>query len=161
MSYSPKAIANEFLKLAAKSGGSICPMRMQKLVYFSHGWFLAFKSEPLIDEDVQAWTYGPVIESLYHEFKKYGSGQITEPVLDVAFDKTGIKVYKPEVDASDAYTNELLSKVWDVYKDYSAIQLSNITHHPDSPWYSAKASKKCLISNNDIKDYFNKQRGAN
>jgi len=44
-------------------------MKLQKLVYYAHGWHLALNNEPLIDEQVECWQYGPVISSLFHEFK--------------------------------------------------------------------------------------------
>lgn len=161
MSYSPKAIANTFLEIAASHGDSICPMRMQKLVYFAHGWYSSFKNEPLISEEVLAWTYGPVIESLYHEFKKYGSKPISEPVLDVEINRAEllkIKVIKPKIDDSDSYTKALLNKIWEVYGKYSAVELSNLTHQTDSPWYNAKLAKKSAISEEEIREYFKKQR---
>lgn len=159
MPYLPEAIANEFLKLAAENNDAICPMRMQKLIYFAHGWFLALKDEPLITEKLQAWTYGPVIESLYHEFKKYGSSPIDEPVLTVKLEDQGNRftVYKPEVDDSDSYTKALLKKIWEVYGKHKAIELSNLTHQIDSPWYYSKINKRCYIENDDIKNYFKKQ----
>jgi uncharacterized phage-associated protein len=84
MAYEAKAVANHFLDLAQDSRGTLSPMKIQKLVYFSHGWHLSINNgRALIDEAVQAWTYGPVIPSLYHEFKKYGNGPITSPALSM------------------------------------------------------------------------------
>src|SRR5437870_3577302 len=77
MAYEARAIANYFLDLAKLANQELNPMKIQKLVYYAHGWNLALDGQPLIDEAVEAWTYGPVIPSLYHEFKKYGGGPIT------------------------------------------------------------------------------------
>ena len=59
--YTAKAIANYFLKHRKrfKRKGPITQMKLHKLVYFAHGWHLALKGEPLIDETLQAWDYGP------------------------------------------------------------------------------------------------------
>ena len=76
MPFSAAAVANEFLRLARRDEQTITPLKMQKLVYFAHGWHLALFGTPLIEEPVQAWQFGPVISSLYQEFKKFGSRAI-------------------------------------------------------------------------------------
>src|SRR5258708_4237314 len=74
------AAANFFLAKGLEDGVSIDPLKLQKLVYFAHGWHLAVTGKPLIDEYVEAWPYGPVIPSLYHRFKSYGADPITDLV---------------------------------------------------------------------------------
>ncbi len=74
--YSPKSIANYFIDLAKVSGDKLTPMKLQKLVYYAMGWFAGYTGKPLVDEAVEAWQYGPVFSSLYHEFKQFGSGPI-------------------------------------------------------------------------------------
>ena len=69
MPFSAAAVANEFLHLAHRDDRPITPLKMQKLVYFAHGWHLAITGAPLISEPIQAWQYGPVISSLYQIFK--------------------------------------------------------------------------------------------
>lgn len=159
MVYEAKAVANYFLDLAQGSSKTLNPMKIQKLVYFSHGWHLSVNDSPLIDEPVQAWTYGPVIPSLYHEFKRYGSGPITTPATSV--EMIGDRTFKwhfvtPSV--GDEETMDLLAMVWESYGNLSAVQLSNLTHQPDSPWhkvYSENPGQKGLvIPDGLIKAYF-------
>jgi uncharacterized phage-associated protein len=78
MTHNPIAIANYFIELAK----FITPMKLQKLVYFAHGWCLALADKPLINEKIEAWQYGPVVSSLYREFKKYGNEGITSPAVE-------------------------------------------------------------------------------
>lgn len=77
------AVANYFLDKAREDGVDLSPMKLQKLIYFAHGWHLAIYGEPLIDESVEAWAWGPVISSIYHDFKKYGRDPITSPAVVV------------------------------------------------------------------------------
>lgn len=110
-------------------------MKIQKLVYYAHGWSLATTGRPLIDEAVEAWKYGPVIPSLYHEFKKYGSGSITEKATAVEYcDSVSNPVRLVTPSVTDTETMDLLNAVWEAYGDLSGIQLSNLTHQPGSPW---------------------------
>ena len=81
--YSAKAIANYFLDKADEESISLTPMKIIKLVYIAHGWYLALTDKPLIKDYVEAWTYGPVIPDLYHEFKKYGNRPIQEYATEI------------------------------------------------------------------------------
>jgi len=57
MPYSAAQIANEFIRRARQDGIVVDPLKLQKLVYLTHGWHLAFLGTPLINEDIQAWRY--------------------------------------------------------------------------------------------------------
>jgi uncharacterized phage-associated protein len=164
MPYSAKAIANYFLDLARIHGQTLNPMKIQKLVYYAHAWNLVFYDRPLIDELVQAWAYGPVIPSLYDEFKRYGSSPITAKATEFA--PTELDPYRFITPSIDDYlyplinqqTKALLDAIWEAYGDFSAIQLSNLTHAPDSPWflvYNRNPGRKGLtIPDQVIKEHF-------
>ncbi len=95
------AIANYFVRKSLDSGIPVTPMKLVKLVYVAHGWYLGLTGEPLIAEGVQAWKYGPVVPSVYDKFKMYGGSAITEPAG--ALSANGQSVYytlsKPELTA--------------------------------------------------------------
>jgi uncharacterized phage-associated protein len=134
--YSAKAIANAFLGLARRECSEIQPMKIQKLVYLAHGWNLGIYKSPLLGEEVQAWQYGPVISSLYHEFKNYGSGMISGDATNYELDEKTLKIntVAPAIPASDTQSHRLIEQVWSKYKHLSGIQLSSITHQDGTPW---------------------------
>ncbi len=140
MAYDARAIANYLIDRAAMDGETLNPMKLQKLVYNAHGFCLAALNRPLIDEEIQAWTYGPVIPSIYHEFKKYGSGGIKEKARVVHFeDGLKYRFITPSIDSypnaqENQETRDLLDAVWESFGDLSAVQLSNLTHRPGTPW---------------------------
>jgi len=83
MAYPAKSIANELLSLAHTRGISdVTPMKLQKLVYYAHGWWFGATGEPLIEEQIEAWQYGPVVPSLYEATKNFGNQSITTPLHD-------------------------------------------------------------------------------
>lgn len=160
MSYPAKAVANEFLHLAKDEGRGVTPMQLLKLVYFAHGWYLALADVPLVDERVQAWKYGPVIPSVYHEFKSFGNEPINEFATEwktVQKDgRLGFKVEEPRIPDCDEAPRNLIRRVWEVYKRYSAIQLSRMTHEPGTPWAETanREIKGTTIDDQKIKEYF-------
>jgi len=129
MLYSPKSIANYFLDLASSKGQAISPMKLQKLVYYAHGWYAGYTGQPLINEAVEAWQYGPVIPSLYHEFKRFGAGAIGAK----ATDWEGLKLCEVAPPA-DSSLRTFLDNIWNSYGQFTGIKLSELTHAPDGPW---------------------------
>ncbi len=156
--YSPKAVANVFLSLAKKEGEGITPMKMQKLIYIAHGWGLGILGKPLINEPTQAWKYGPVIESIYHEFKHRGNRPIIQPASNLNLNRETLQIEEefPEVPALDTDARELISHVWGAYKQYDGGQLSSITHQNGTPWSNTyqEGISGLPIANARIKEYY-------
>ena len=88
MPYPSAAIANRFLEIAKRSRALVDPMKLQKLVYFAHGWHLGFDKGPLCSEFAEAWRWGPVFPNLYHEVKRWGSAPVMSPVPATEFEGT-------------------------------------------------------------------------
>lgn len=126
------AVANYFLDKGADDGVPIDPLKLQKLVYFAHGWHLAVTGNPLFFQTVLAWPHGPVIRDLYHEFKNYRFHAIDGRAT--YYDReAGERV--PSVAAFDPLTKQVLERVWSVYKGYSGTALSVMAHDEGTPWH--------------------------
>ena len=99
-------------------------MKLVKLVYIAHGWMLGLYGRPLIREDVEAWKYGPVIRELYHEVKRFRHHPIPPAAL------------VPGEDESDfgEYEKSVMDQTFDIYGRRTALQLSQMTHSPGTPW---------------------------
>lgn len=133
MAHSAIKVANTFLELARDSEAQLDQMKLQRLVYYAHGWYLAIKGEPLIREGVQAWKFGPIVAPLRQRLKKYGSEPITDLANAIEVVDGKIKRTTPTLcDGSDEHA--IVSRVWDMYGHYTAIQLSNAAHEEGTPW---------------------------
>jgi len=168
MPYDAKAIANYLLDMAEAAGQALTPMKLQKLVYFAHGWHLGLTGEPLLDEQVQAWSFGPVVRSLYDAFREFGADPIPRKAL--IFEPLGglkVRVKAPSLAESVSVDKDLaelfLTRIWEVYGGYSASQLSNMTHAPGTPWdrvskhYGGNIPKHTTIPQEWIREYFQPQ----
>lgn len=132
MPYTPQHIANFFLERAADEGRELDQLKLMKLVYIAYGWVLALTGQKLFDEDIQAWQHGPVIRSLYDEFKHFGRRPITDRAAE--FDYETFEMSQPEVPVSDNETRLILDKVWAAYRRFSGWQLREKTHEHGTPW---------------------------
>jgi len=71
MSYRALTIAKHILKICADHGDNLTNLKLQKLLYYSQAWYLALNDETLFSDDIEAWVHGPVVSSVYQEYKKY------------------------------------------------------------------------------------------
>ncbi len=161
--YEALAIANEFLDAAKKSENKITHMKLQKLIYIAHGYYLAIQDFPLIHERVRAWKYGPVIISVYEEFKIYGHNYITEKGTTVdlkkRFQNIDNNILKADMYTPVVKEKEILKfvdEVWKIYGKYTAIELSNLTHEEGTPWYQAHVNNESVIKDSLIQEYYKK-----
>jgi uncharacterized phage-associated protein len=156
------AVANYFLGKSFETGEPVTPMKLVKLVYLAHGWHLGLTGQPLLAEPVQAWQYGPVVKSVYHEFKKFGG----EPITDMAAFSNGFgQPHYYQVTNADEVP--FLEHVWDVYRNYNALQLSALTHQPGTPWEQVwnerggNGQKQLIIPNELIRRHYEEKINAN
>lgn len=161
--HSSRSIANYFLDRGDEEAVPITPMKVIKLTYLAHGWYLAFTGDALVNEDVEAWTHGPVLPSVYHSFKKWGSFPIDD---DRAKEWHGLAWIVSSVYNAPSRKSfplmPFLEKAWDIYKGWSPAGLRKLTHMNGSPWHTVKFSndykgKRDLIPNALIYSYYKKK----
>lgn len=154
MSRSPQAIANYFLDRADAEGVQITPLKLVKMVYIAYGWFLALTNERPFNEPIEAWQHGPVVPSIYHEFKKFGRQPISQRATD--FDLDTLEGFVPRIDDSDKVANLILDKVWAAYRNFSAWALRNKTHEVGTPWSKVYRPDKhgVPLRDNDIREHY-------
>ena len=147
MPYSASAIAYAFVIKGIEEGRFVTQMKLQKMVYFAHGYHLAKFGTPLINEEFEAWKFGPVVPDIYQSYKLYGSDMIIDPGLVR-------NTAKPLTFSASA--QEAIDYTWAVTKNLSAFQLSHWSHLEDSPWAAVYNSTNGLqaINNEAIKSYF-------
>ena len=154
--YPAFSIAKYFIRKGIDDSRPVTNMKLQKLIYFSHGWHLAYTGEPLIDEFVEAWQYGPVVPSIYHSFKSLGNLPIDKPEFIEHVERTlNGELTRVELSAEDV---AFLDDIWQSHKDFTGRELSSITHLEGTPWSRVfethKEFKGTDIPNDLIKNYF-------
>lgn len=139
MNYEPvdaKGLANLFLDWAETARLPISPLKLQKLVFFSHADFLVRSGRPLIKQEFEAWDYGPVIPSLYGEFKKFKDKPITIRATTFNPISASSEVSVCLLSLDDRY---LVRKMFNFYSRLNAIHLSELSHEFEGAWRQARA----------------------
>jgi uncharacterized phage-associated protein len=163
MAFSAKSVANEFLRLAYQDVKRISPLKMQKLAYLAHGWHLAVTGRPLLNESIQAWKYGPVIPTLYREFKESGSASIVSPAAVLRNGQWVPARLEDEGTPEEVATaRQVIERVWQQYGSFTASDLTTLTHTEGSPWDRTpdKEEPGTVISDASIREYFLRQAKA-
>jgi uncharacterized phage-associated protein len=130
--------------LVMKAKKPMTPMKLLKLCYIAHGYMLARHRVPLLDEQVQAWQYGPTVVSVWRAVRDYGS----QPVKNVA----GSAIFAVDfTENEEAVMNEVLEK----YAHFPAMTLSAATHKVGTPWEVTWSYQQENTSmSNDLISYF-------
>jgi uncharacterized phage-associated protein len=145
--YSPRSVANALLQRAFNARNPITQLKLQKLVYLCHGFYLAFKDVPLINEPFEAWDFGPVCRSIYQEFREFGRRPISRLAMEFDWDDEG-ELPAPEPDDEDAL--QVINYVYDAYSKWSAYQLSELSHKDGWAWKRTRDEDQFDLKNLDI-----------
>lgn len=128
-------VANVFIR---RHGGdiTITNLVLNKLVYFAQVEALRRTGEPLFEDGIEAWDYGPVEREVYSVYQKYGRGRILAP---------------EGVPAEDDRTAAIVDVTAEKYGPLTAFDLVDLSHREGSAWNNVyKQGSNAEISNEDI-----------
>jgi uncharacterized phage-associated protein len=158
LGYDVEAGANTLLQSAEERGVQVSPMKLQKLLYLSHGYYAALTGRPLINEEFEAWEYGPVAPTIYHELKQYGRRFIPRGHRVSRLDLQSFTIGFPVLPDDDSIANRVVEFIFDTYGAKTAVYLSDLTHKIDSPWDVVRRRnpdiRNAHIDNAIIAEYF-------
>ena len=150
--HNPIAIANHFIGLSQKG---LTLMQLLKLSYISHGFTLALLDKPLADEYAEAWKFGPVFPSIYHEFKREKPGPIKDKAKKANMSTNMLEDFTSDFDKNE---KKIMEYTYEKYGKLDGWQLSAITHAEGTPWYKAWEDGQYIrgfsISNKEIRKHY-------
>ena len=122
-----KATASEVAKYILlycvdKNGESVSNLKLQKLLYYTQAYHLAIFDTPLFADRLEAWIHGPVVPSVFTEYRQHRWRPVPLPLDRVELD-TGIV--------------EHIADVIEAYGHLSANELERLSHK-ESPWLEAR-----------------------
>lgn len=141
--YRADQIARFFLSLVDPEDNDISNLKLQKLCYYAQGLCTAMRGAPLFSDRMEAWDHGPVVPSLYHDYKQHGSDPIPR-----------VENFEPSQIAPQ--DREALTDIYTYYAQFSAWRLRNMTHE-EAPWVDASTKADKEIKPQALIDYFSLQ----
>ena len=136
-------VADFFIQLANQSeDDQMTNLKLNKLLYYAQGAFLARTGKALFDQSIEAWPLGPVVPEIYHKYKVCGKGPISSSEIDIDRSK---------------FSDEELETLLDVMREfgkYTGSTLVSLTHRPGTPWSNAISAECTTLDLADIRDYF-------
>jgi len=136
-------VANNILEDAFKKGYYVSPMKLQKLLYFTYKKYIKDTKNPLFNENFEVWQYGPVLPSVYSEFRSYNKSEIRRYAFFGNDDVLFVSEQHTEIYAAIDY-------VLDKYRHYSAIDLSDLTHKDGTAWHKARTRNELYLEDDEI-----------
>ena len=128
----------------------ITHLKLQKLLYYAQGVYLASTDNRLFEEDIEAWPHGPVVQEVYDIFKENGKNNIVVKLNDEE-----INVIR-DIE-NNAEVSEILNEVYNNFAIYTAWQLREMSHVLGGPWDKTIKLGKRIIDLSLIKEYFLKE----
>ncbi len=142
MPYKVIDIANKVLAKGTTEEDLVSNMKLQKLLYYMQGFYLAYFDKPLFNDELEAWMYGPVVPKVYESFKENGS--------------KGIEYTGEVIKLGTENEEKLFNEVYRVYAKYSATGLMEMTHS-ETPWKATNTGVGNVISQEVMKQFFKKR----
>ena len=141
----PRTLARWFINRVDRDAGAVIThLKVHKLLYYAQAWALANFNKSIFTEDMQAWTHGPVVPSVWQKYRN-----------------SGWQALPPESAANlgDENLENYLEIVFERYAKYSAKELERMTHN-DDPWRKTRGilplEARCTspIDKNLIRDFY-------
>lgn len=130
-----RAIANFILSNFDANKHSITNLKINKLLYFAHGFYYAKFGKPLVRNHFEAWNNGPVVHAIYECFKKHGRGVVTSRAC--YFDYAQQLEVEATFETLTLREREFLTRVITYYNQFTSGELVELTHRDGSPWHRA------------------------
>lgn len=127
----PRAVANLLLDIAADDQIAVGHVKLQKLLYFAHGFYLNRFGQPLVSGHFEAWKHGPVHPAVYRAFSDAGCKAITFRAMkeDILAGTTELVAPAGDRDCIRAVTQVVRNM--GAMNDWALVELS---HAPGGPW---------------------------
>lgn len=139
-------VSNNILERGFSEDIDITPMKLQKLTYLVYKKYYQDTNRILFQDRFEVWKYGPVVRSIYDEFKEYKGNAIKRYCRE-----PDGSVFVVDEEASSAFKNAV-NAIWEKYKLYDGIPLSAMTHREGTAWYKAAKRHDAYLSDADIRE---------
>ncbi|MFP7699429.1 Panacea domain-containing protein [Candidatus Phytoplasma pyri] len=139
-------VAN-YIIINSKNDASLTHMKLHKLIYYAYIKYLLKYNRSLINDNPQAWLYGPIFGKLYLVLKAYYEKNIKKPLINGKIKKIDIK------------SKVIIDEVLNLCKNFDGYELVDISQR-QVPWIKIYQNRyennNNIIPDSLLKTYFSK-----
>lgn len=130
-------------------GDLLTNKKLQKLLYYIEAWSLVHL-DSIIDDEFEAWVHGPVIPSVYKEYKNFSYSPI---IIEYSENSDSSKFIKTFEDENKRYESHfpLIDAVLNKYGRLSSRDLELLSHS-ETPWLRARKNLSPIDNCSEIID---------
>lgn len=162
-----KDVAEYTILRLIQNGQSICPLKLQKILYYIQAWHMVYfgREKTLFNEVPEAWVNGPVYRTIYEEFKSIGIyDQIT--LDNISTKKEDLEKNTKEIYYELGLEKEQYQFLESIFKHYGSMSHDRLVFltHSQLPWNKARKGlqpfeyTKEKINLDDMFEYYSKSR---
>lgn len=139
--------------------GPMSHLKLQKLLYYTEAYHLAYFKQSLIEDEFEAWVHGPVCRKIYDNLKG-----VSRLYSDISFSENDVD-YSPEEVIKNTLTSIQKTHIDSILgnlSEWTDQELEDTTHN-EQPWLSARKgyypSQKCeeIIDKDLMLEYYRKE----
>ena len=132
-------------------------MKLQKILYFVQAEFLISQGRVCFADDIEAWNFGPVVPTVFREFKVFGSCLIMPVTHYFVEDKNEFFNIRKVEFKDNLISDEdkaVIDEVVNYFADFSSVALTELTLK-QFPWKNAYSDCcRNVITAESIRNYF-------
>lgn len=152
--YFVDTVSRYIIDYCDKHFGGVSNYRLQKLLYFVQVEFIKETGQAAFKEEIEAWSFGPVVPEIYRKYKIFGGENIIlNNNINVFSILSSLRdIYNEKISKHDG---QIINKVLDEASYLPTAELVRISHIQD-PWKNAynKDNPKNVITKESIYEYF-------
>ncbi|MDR1083411.1 MAG: DUF4065 domain-containing protein [Deltaproteobacteria bacterium] len=128
------AVANWLIEQNHYDRSELSPSKLQKLLYYAQGWFLATFDYPLFEDPVEAWRSGPCVNSVFKALNRQKLEEVTGLIHGYLVENGVYRISIPKILFRSPKEEEFMISFWKKFSKIEPIIMINSTLNDDTPW---------------------------
>ncbi|KAA6332379.1 hypothetical protein EZS27_019115 [termite gut metagenome] len=137
-------IAKYIILKLLNNGNSICPLKLQKLLYYIQSWHMVYfgRNNTLFTDVPEAWVNGPIYRNVYDSYKHIG---VYDQIQGMDIGCKTNKTKEMEEELKNVYNSLNISQSQHEFLESMLIHYGTLSHdklvfmtHLENPWNEAR-----------------------
>lgn len=137
-----------------QSCDTICPLKLQKVLYYMQAWHMVYfgRENTLFDEVPEAWVNGPVYRSVYDTYKNIPMYEQIRPINLGFNSQKELRDESERIYKSLSLTEKQNEFIESIYRHYGTMSHDRLVYltHSQRPWNNARKGLAAFEYSNQV-----------